>query len=387
MEKEFTPENIQELKDNEIFVFGSNMNGNHAGGAAKLAVEKFGAVMGQAEGIQGQSYAIPTLDKDMNKVSMDDLVISLGNFREYAKNNPDKKFYLTKIGCGIAGFDTNDMAYQVIRAKLPDNVILPVEFTELNGYKGFDSKMECRGFKYEVGNDYEEDGNVETCKKGFHFCTNPFDVFGYYPPSNDNGQNRYCAVGGKGNISVDTDDSKVAVSKIHISAEIGLKGIIEAGVKFILDKVNWKDKNTNTGNYSASTNTGNYSASTNTGYRSAATNTGNYSASTNTGNYSASTNTGDRSAATNTGNYSASTNTGYRSAASVEGKESIAIVTGKESKAKGALGCWIVLTERDEWNGDTYPIKDVKAFKVDGEIIKADTYYKLVDGEPVEMID
>ena len=60
-------------------------------------------------------------------------------------------------------------------------------------------------------------------------------------------------------------------------------------------------------------------------------------------------------------------------------------MTGRDSKAKGALGCWIVLTERSNWNGETYPIKEVKAFKVDGETIKADTWYKLVEGEPVEV--
>ena len=86
----------------------------------------------------------------------------------------------------------------------------------------------------------------------------------------------------------------------------------------------------------------------------------------------------------NTGNCSAAMNTGHCSAAKVSGKESIAIVTGKESKAAGAIGDWIVLTERGEWNGNTYTIKEVKAFKVDGEKIKADTFYKLVDGEPVE---
>ena len=91
------------------------------------------------------------------------------------------------------------------------------------------------------------------------------------------------------------------------------------------------------------------------------------------------------SAATNTGDWSAATNTGNMSAASVDGKDSVAIVTGKDSKAKGALGCWIVLTERDGRNGKTYPIKEVKAFKVDGKAIKADTWYKLVDGNPVEV--
>ena len=271
---------------------------------------------------------------------------------------------------------------------------------EIKGYKGFDKDLKCRDYQYEVGKDYEHNGEVSCCKSGFHFCENPMDVLDYYNPADS----RYCEVEGSGTTDKDTNDKKVAVSKLHISEEIGLKGLIEAGVKFILDKVNWKDNResntgghsaatntsyrsaaTNTGRYSAATNMGDYSAATNTGYRSAATNTGDYSAATNTGDKSAATNTGDQSAATNTGDRSAATNTGYYSAATVEGKDSIAIVTGYDSKAKGALGCWIVLTERVGWNGNGYPIKEVKAFKVDGEIVKADTFYKLIDGNAVEV--
>ena len=272
----------------------------------------------------------------------------------------------------------------------------------ITGFKGFDKDLKCKDYQYEVGKEFEEEGKIEACSNGFHFCENPLDVLGYYPPYDEKGSNRYCIVKGSGNIDRDGDDTKVACSKLYISAEIGLKGIIEAGVKFILDKVNWKDnKKSNTGYRSAATNTGNQSAATNTGYRSAATNTGDRSAATNTGYYSAATNTGDQSAATNTGdrsaatntgnqsaatntgNQSAATNTGYRSAAEVTGKESIAIVTGKDSKAKGSIGCWIVLTERGEWDGNAYPIKEVKAVRVDGEIIKPDTYYKLINGEVI----
>lgn len=198
----------------------------------------------------------------------------------------------------------------------------------ITGFKGFDKDLKCRDYQYEVGKDFEEKGKIEACSNGFHFCENPFDVLGYYPPSTEKGSNRYCIVKGSGNIDRDGDDTKVACSKLHISAEIGLKGIIEAGVKFILDKVNWKDNKES--------------------------------------------NTGDQSAATNTGD---------QSAAEVTGRESIAIVTGKDSKAKGSIGCWIVLTERGEWDGNVCPIKEVKAVRVDGEIIKPDTYYKLINGE------
>ena len=209
----------------------------------------------------------------------------------------------------------------------------------VTGFKGFDKDLKCRDYQYEVGKKFEEEGKIEACSNGFHFCENPFDVLGYYPPSTGKGSSRYCIVKGSGNIDRDGDDTKVACSKLHISAEIGLKGIIEAGVKFILDKVNWKDNK-----------------ESNTGYR---------------------------SAATNTGYQSAATNTGDQSAAEVTGKESIAIVTGKDSKAKGGIGCWIVLTERGEWDGNVYPIKEVKAVRVDGKIIKSNTYYKLINSEVI----
>lgn len=191
----------------------------------------------------------------------------------------------------------------------------------VTGFKGFDKDLKCRDYQYEVGKKFEEEGKIEACSNGFHFCENPFDVLGYYPPSTGKGSSRYCIVKGSGNIDRDGDDTKVACSKLHISAEIGLKGIIEAGVKFILDKVNWKDNK--------------------------------------------------------------ESNTGYRSAAEVTGKESIAIVTGKDSKAKGGIGCWIVLTERGEWDGNVYPIKEVKAVRVDGKIIKSNTYYKLINSEVI----
>ena len=85
------------------------------------------------------------------------------------------------------------------------------------------------------------------------------------------------------------------------------------------------------------------------------------------------------------GNQGAASATGNQGAASATGKESIALAAGKDCKAKGALGCWIVLTERGEWDGNTYPIISVKAFKVDGKSIKENTFYSLVNGEAVEM--
>ena len=262
----------------------------------------------------------------------------------------------------------------------------------IKGYKGFNPDMTCRGFQYEVGKEYETK-KAKACEEGFHFCEYPLDVLSFYEPSTEKGMNRFCEIEGSGDFDKSESD-KVACTKIKIKAEIGIIGLVNAAVEYIKSKVDWKDnKESNTGDQSAATNTGDKSAATNTGYQSAATNTGNYSAATNTGNYSAATNTGYQSAATNTGNYSAATNTGtqsaatntgYQSAAEVTGKESVAIVTGKDSKARGTIGNWLVLTERGEWNGGYYPIKEVRAFKVDGIEIKENVFYKLVDGKAIE---
>lgn len=211
-------------------------------------------------------------------------------------------------------------------------------------FKGFDKDLKCRDFQYEIGKEYTEE-TADICNCGFHACEFPMDVFGYYPPSDS----RYCEVELEENGQKSSDDSKRVGKKISVKAEIGIAGIIKAGVEYIKEQVNWEDDKA-----------------------------------TNTGDRSAATNTGDQSAATNTGNRSAATNTGYRSAAIVEGKESIALATGIKSKAKGKTGCFIVLTEWKEINFEYYLV-DVKSAKVDGKNIKEDTFYMLKDGKFVEV--
>jgi hypothetical protein len=213
----------------------------------------------------------------------------------------------------------------------------------ITGFKGFDPKFQCRGFQFEPGKSYKHDGDVKVCESGFHFCENPLDIFNYYPPADT----RFAEVEGKGDTAKHSDDSKVACSELHVKAEVSLNTILSASVKFILDKVSWKK-----------------------------------APATNTGNRSAATNTGDQSAATNTGDWSTATNTGYQSAATVEGKESVACALGIEGKARGNIGCWLVLTE---WiHTDAWHIKGVKAVLVDGETIKAGVFYILTSGQIVE---
>ena len=148
--RNFTPETIEELGENEVFVFGSNMNGNHAGGAARLALDKFGAISGKSEGLQGKSYAIPTLDKDMEKVSVDFLTERISDFIRFTRNNQKLTFYMTKIGCGIAGFTVQEVSNIFKKLNFPLNVCLPKEFCVTKGYKVFYSDWSCRNFKYKV---------------------------------------------------------------------------------------------------------------------------------------------------------------------------------------------------------------------------------------------
>ena len=203
------------------------------------------------------------------------------------------------------------------------------------GYKGFDENFCCKGMQYKVGETYRVDGELKICEHGLHFCDEPLGVFAFYPPSGS----RYALVEAAGEIVKDKNAHKFCTGKLKIVKELSLDELI--GV------VSEKLSVPNTDNYSAATATGNYSVASNAGCSSAATNAGNYSAATATG------------------------------------KESVAVVTGKDSKAKGAPGCWIVLTERDY----EMHILDIKAFKVDGEKIKPDTFYTLKDGVPVAEVD
>jgi hypothetical protein len=274
---------------------------------------------------------------------------------------------------------------------------------KISGFKAFNSEFQCLNFQFEVGKEYEIQGELELCKNGFHFCENPFEVWNYYPPTS-----RFAAVIGENVIG---DGNKSVCSKIRIERELTLNEFIAAGVSRILDlakgdgkipatntgdrsvatntrdnsvATNTRDNSvaTNTGHGSAATNTADGSAATNTGYGSVAANTGHWSTAINMGSQSVATNTGNNSAATNTGNMSAATNsgknsvalaTGYASLASVEGENSIAIATGENSKAKGKIGSWLVLSEL---------INNKKVFKlieIDGGKYLPDVFYKLKD--------
>ena len=121
---------ITELKPNQIFIFGSNLAGEHLGGAAKQAYKQFRAEWGVGEGLTGQSYAFPTLDKDFKKQSMPDIYHSVWKLVDCCKENPDKEFILTKVGCGIARYSEEEMKRCFSKEQVGDikNLILPEEW-------------------------------------------------------------------------------------------------------------------------------------------------------------------------------------------------------------------------------------------------------------------
>lgn len=241
--------------------------------------------------------------------------------------------------------------------------------------KGFDRDLKCRGFQYEVGGEYTEE-TAELCKCGPHACENPLDTLRYYRP----GDSRYCEVEIEDNGQRSSYDSKVCGKHIRIGAEIGLEGVINAGVRFVLDKCeSATEENASglNGNAAASGESGNAAASGVSGNAAASGWRGNAAASGLRGNAAASGWNGNAAASGRRGTASV---TGPDGKASALGEQCLAVAWGQDSLARGAVGNWIVVSERD----DDGNIIDAKIVKVDGDTIKADTWYKLANGEIVE---
>lgn len=125
-----TRDHIDTLQPDEVFVFGSNLDGQHIGGAARIAVDRFGAIWGQGVGLQGQSYAIPTMS-----LSLEEIRHYVNEFIMFADMHPEKKFLVTRIGCGIAGFRDEVIAPLFAKASCLPNVFLPASFWKILIYR------------------------------------------------------------------------------------------------------------------------------------------------------------------------------------------------------------------------------------------------------------
>ena len=202
----------------------------------------------------------------------------------------------------------------------------------MKAYKGFNKDMTCRNFQYREGGEYETD-RAEVCESGFHACENPLDCFAYYHPAEGS---IFHEVELGGDIQRGDGDTKCAATKIRIGARVTLAGMIKAGLDFVFAKVK-KSKTP------------------------AAT-------------------SGDLSTAATSGDLSTAATSGDLSTAEVSGKESVAVVTGRDCKARGCVGSWLVLTERD----DNWHILGIKAIYIDGKKYKAETWYEIKNGKIVK---
>ena len=189
-------------------------------------------------------------------------------------------------------------------------------------YKGFTKDMTCSGFQYEEGQTYTHDGTPKLCSEGFHACEAPLDCLRYYTLA---AGSIYREVEMDGVTDEHGDDSKRVGKVIKIGAKLSIRDIVKISIDFFKKKT-------------------------------------------------------EGSPAATSGDKSTAATSGYKSTAVAEGKESIAVGGGYKSRAKGALGCWLVLAERDKNDH----ILGVKAVKVDGKQIKPDTFYILKDGKLVE---
>ena len=227
----------------------------------------------------------------------------------------------------------------------------------IKSYKGFNKDMTCRGFQYEEGKEYEE-SNALVCENGFHACEYPLDCLSYYSPS----ESVYHEVEQSGKLSKKSEDTKVASTKIKIGAKLSIAGLVEAAIEYTKERV-----------------------------KPEADSDGYCGASSATGDKGTSSATGDNGASSATGNCGASSATGYKGASSAESPNAVAVAWGYKGKAKGVKGSFLVLADWEcngnesssYWKEDMWELKDAVMVRVDGETIKEDTWYTMVDGKVV----
>ena len=215
-------------------------------------------------------------------------------------------------------------------------------------YKGFDKDFKCRGFQYEVGNTYETDDDIACCNRGFHACESPMEVFDYY----DMLTSRFAEVEQSGKIDKEAASTKTCSSRIKIKAELKLADIINLGVE-------WLKEITSPSKIEANN-------------------------TSNDGDYAKIGSSGDSAQIGSSGDYAKIGSSGDYAQIGSSGQDSVIMCAGHDSKAKAAIGSWITLAEwkriEDVWK----PIC-VKTEQVDGKRIKADAYYRLIDGKFEEV--
>ena len=253
-------------------------------------------------------------------------------------------------------------------------------------YKGFNKNLKCRDFQYEVGKKYEIDGGIECCERGFHACESPLEVFDHY----DMLTSRFAKVEQSGEIDKEENSTKVCSSKIKVKAELKLADIINLGVEWIKDVTSpaklkkETDLNDNGNNSAKIGSSGNYAKIGSSGYYAQIGSSGYYAQIGSSGNYAKIGSSGYYAQIGSSGYYAQIGSSGNYAQIESTGNHSVVMAAGNNSIAKAKIGSWITLAEWDCINGVWTPIC-VKTEQVDGERIKADTFYKLVNGEFKEV--
>ena len=249
----------------------------------------------------------------------------------------------------------------------------------ITSYKGFDKNMQCRGFQYEVGKEYEMDGEIKCCNRGFHACKSPIEVWGYYGMLNS----RFAEVEQSGKIDKEEKSTKVCSSHIKIKAELKLADIINVGVEWLKDitspsKIKTDGVLNDNGDRNKKIGSSDYSAQiASSDYSAQIASSGDYAQIGSLGDYAKIASSG----------YSAQIgSSGYSAQIDITGEDSVIMCAGNSSKAKAKVGSWITLAEW-EWSDEKerhVPVC-VKTEYVDGENSKADTWYQLKNRKVVEV--
>nr|DAU30972.1 MAG TPA: hypothetical protein [Caudoviricetes sp.] len=267
----------------------------------------------------------------------------------------------------------------------------------ITSYKGFDKNMKCHGFQYEVGKEYEMDGEIKCCKQGFHACKSPMEVWDYY----DMLSSRYAEVEQSGKIDKEENSTKVCSSRIKIKAELKLADIINIGVEWLKDITSTSKVKTDgelndngdrrkqigsSGDYAKIGSSG-YSAQIGSSGDSAQIGSSGNSAQIGSSGYSAQIgSSGYYAQIGSSGDYAKIGSSGYSAKIGSTGEDSVIMCAGNSSIAKAKVGSWITLAE---WKWSDKKKRNVpvcvKTEYVDGENIKADTWYQLKNGKFVEV--
>ena len=249
----------------------------------------------------------------------------------------------------------------------------------IKSYKAFDKDMKCRDFQYEVGKEYEMDGHIECCTRGFHACESPLEVFDHYDMLNS----RFAEVEQSGTIDREEGSTKVCSSRIKIKEELKLADIINIGVEWLKDITSPSNVkadgalNDNGDRKKQIGSSGDYAQ---------IGSSGDYAQIGSSGDYAQICSSGDSAKIGSSGDYAKIGSSGDYAKIDSTGEDSVIMCAGNNSKAKAKIGSWITLAEW-KWSNEKnrYVPVCVKTEYVDGEKIKADTWYKLENGKFVEV--